>query len=162
MKILVTGCDGLLGNNLSRELLKRGHEVRAFIFKPTYNQSLDKLNIEKVYGNILEKDEVVGACNGCDAVIHAAASTDIWPSRKQMIRDVNIIGTKNVVEAVTELKMQRLIHVSSANSFGFGDKQKPGDENTHINRASMDWTTWIQNILRKTTCFLRSKMVCRH
>lgn len=130
MKILVTGCDGLLGNNLVRELLSRKYQVRAFIFKPAYNNSLDDLDIEMVFGNILNENDMLKATKGCDAVIHAAASTDVWPARKQMIRDVNIIGTQNVVESAKANGLKRIIHVSSANSFGFGSKEKPGNEDT--------------------------------
>lgn len=128
MKILVTGADGLLGSNLVRELLLRGHEIRAFVQPGRQQKTLEGLSIEKFAGNLLNEDEVIKAAEGCDAIIHCAASTAVWPIRSEIINKVNIDGTKNVIQAVYKNKIQRLIYVGTANSFGFGSKEQPGVE----------------------------------
>jgi len=128
MKILVTGADGLLGSNLVRELLKRGHTLRAFVQPGRQQKTLDGLSIEKFSGNLLNRDEVLKAAEGCDAVIHCAASTSVWPTRSEIINTVNIEGTRSIIEAVKKNKLQRLIYIGTANSFGFGSKNSPGIE----------------------------------
>lgn len=128
MKILVTGADGLLGSNLVRELLKRGHQLRAFVQPGRQQKTLEGLTIEKFPGNLLHADEVLKASESCDAVIHCAASTSVWPTRSEIVNQVNIEGTKNIIHAVEKNNIQRMIYVGTANSFGFGSKENPGVE----------------------------------
>lgn len=128
MKILVTGADGLLGSNLVRELLKRGHTIRAFVQPGRQQKTLEGLSIEKFSGNLLNAVEVEKAAEGCNAIIHCAASTSVWPTRSEIINTVNIEGTRNIIEAVKKNNLERLIYIGTANSFGFGSKEKPGVE----------------------------------
>lgn len=136
MKILVTGADGLLGSNLVRELLSRGHEIKAFVQSGRQQKTLEGLSIEKFAGNLLNADEVIKAAEGCDAIIHCAASTAVWPTRSEVINKVNIDGTKNIIQAVYKNKIQRLIYVGTANSFGFGTKEQPGVEGNPYKSAT--------------------------
>ncbi len=128
MKILVTGADGLLGSNLVRELLGRGHRIRAFVQPGRQQKTLEGLNLEKFQGNLLNVEEVSNAVEGCDAVIHCAASTSVWPTRSEIVNTVNIESTKNIINAVKQNTVQRMIYVGTANSFGFGSKENPGVE----------------------------------
>lgn len=136
MKILVTGADGLLGSNLVRELLSRGHAIRAFVQPGRQQKTLEGLPIEKFAGNLLNPDEVIKAGEGCEAVIHCAASTAVWPIRSEIINKVNIDGTKNIIQAVYRNAIQRLIYVGTANSFGFGSKDQPGVEGNPYKSAT--------------------------
>lgn len=132
MKVLLTGADGLLGSNVSRELLKRGHSVKAFVQPGRQQKTLEGLDIEKFSGNLLNHGEVLQAVKGCDAVIHAAANTSVWPLRSEIIRQVNIDGTRNVANAVLKNNLGRMVYVGTANSFGFGSLEKPGvEENSY-------------------------------
>lgn len=129
MKIFLTGPDGLLGSNLVRLLLEQGHEVRAFVFPGSISKTIDDLPIERFPGDILDKPSLKEAMEGCDAVIHAAANTSVWPTRSPKIWAINVEGTKNVIDCVLEHGINRLVHVSSASSFTHGSKENPGDEN---------------------------------
>ena len=136
MKILVTGADGLLGSNLVRELLSRGHQIRAFVQPGRQQITLEGLKLEKFAGNLLHEEEVIQSAEGCDAIIHCAASTAVWPIRSELINTVNINGTKNIIQAVHKNKTQRLIYVGTANSFGFGSKEQPGVEGNPYKSAT--------------------------
>ena len=61
MKVIVTGPDGVLGSNLVRELIARDHKVSVLLLKGTTSKTLDGLNIDKFYGDILEKDSLNAA-----------------------------------------------------------------------------------------------------
>ena len=130
MKVLVTGADGFLGNNIIRELLDRDFEVRGFLQKGRTLQTLDELPVEKVYGDLLNADEVELAAQGCDYIIHTAANTSIWPLRSEIVRQVNYNGTLNIINAAEKAKIKRLVSIGSANSFGNGTKANPGNEDT--------------------------------
>ncbi|MBN1386883.1 MAG: NAD-dependent epimerase/dehydratase family protein [Bacteroidales bacterium] len=129
MKIFITGADGILGNNLVRILIDRGHDIKIFIETGKEARYLEGLNIEKSWGSILNYEELKDAMKGYDLVIHAAAKTDMWPTRHESYWKVNVEGTKNVIAAVKELGISRMIHIGTANSFGPGDKSDPGNEN---------------------------------
>lgn len=135
MKIFVTGADGMLGSNLVRKLLEQKHNVVVFLQPGKNTNTLDGLPIEKHYGDILNPVDLCKSMKGCDIAIHMAANTSIWPSRSEIVRKVNIEGTGNVVEAVLSEKAKRLIYVGTANSFGFGTKENPGNENNPYRSA---------------------------
>jgi dihydroflavonol-4-reductase len=127
-KIFVTGADGLLGSNLVRELVARGYSVRGFVQRDRSTQTLSGLNIEVCFGDLLDPASVMQAVAGCDAVIHAAALTTVWPSRSQIVRAVNIEGTRHVLDAARVHHVSRMVYISSASAFGFGTKADPGTE----------------------------------
>lgn len=129
-KILVTGPDGLLGSHIVRVLLKEGYEVRVLVFPNSISHTLDGLPVERTSGNILDTGSLREAMSGCDAVIHAAASTQVWPTRSAQSWRVNYEGTKNVADLVIELGIRRMVYVSTASSFGGGDENAPGNEST--------------------------------
>ena len=126
--LLITGGDGLLGSNLVRELLARGYLVRVLVQKGSQSRTLDGLEIERIEGDILDKSSILEALQGCEAIIHVAALTNVWPSRGEMYHRVNVEGTRNMVEAALEVQVQRFVHVGSASSFYFGTKEQPGSE----------------------------------
>jgi len=134
MKVLITGADGLLGNNLVRELLSREYEVSVMLLNeqlPTLG--LNELPIQRYFGNVLDKSAVENAISGHDMVIHAAASTQLYPARDSIIHEVNVTGTSHVIEACLNNNVKRLIHIGTANSFAPGYKHEPGDENSTYN-----------------------------
>lgn len=135
MKVIVTGADGLLGSNLVRVLLDAGHRVRVFLQDGRKAPTLEGLDIERRWGDILNPDSVVGAFDGCSAVIHAAASTSIWPTRSPIVRRVNIEGTVNAIAAAEKAQMDRFVYIGTANSFTPGTKAVPGKEDTPYDGA---------------------------
>ncbi|MEY3425415.1 MAG: dihydroflavonol-4-reductase [Bacteroidota bacterium] len=133
MKVLVTGSDGLLGNNLIRELLNRNYQVTAFIEAGKSSPTLLNLQITKCSGNLLDAKSVLAAIQGMDIVIHCAANTSMFPARQKMVNEVNISGTDNVISACQQSNVQRLIYVGTANSFGSGNKENLGSEKNSYN-----------------------------
>ena len=128
MKVLVTGANGFVGSNLLRELLKQGHEVIAFVLYHEDITNIKELNVKIVYGDLLEPETINKAMHGCEALIHTAALTTIWPYRSKIQKLVNIEGTRNIMQAAIDNNLYRVVHVGTANSFGFGSKENPGNE----------------------------------
>ncbi|MBO6515682.1 MAG: NAD-dependent epimerase/dehydratase family protein [Bacteroidia bacterium] len=143
MRIFVTGADGLLGNNMVRLLLEEKHEVKVFIQTGKDPGYLKGLNIEVSYGDLLNYDELNTAMAGAEVVINAAAVTDTWPNQGPLYWKVNVDGVENVIRAVKENNVKRLIHVGTANSFGPGDASSPGDETRPFEgyRYKLDYIT---------------------
>lgn len=130
MNVSVTGADGLLGSNLVRSLLEAGHSVTVLLQKGRNSGTLDGLPLKTYYGDILDPPSLEPLYKGADAVIHAAASVSVWPSRSQRSRLINITGTQNMVNAALKHSVSRFIYVGTANSFSPGTKEHPGNEQT--------------------------------
>lgn len=120
MRVLVTGPDGVLGSNLVRELINRSYDVSVLLLEEGKSPTLDGLKIKRHYGNVLNVSDVEQSFENQDVIIHCAAATSVFPARNENVNKVNIEGTKNVIAAVKKFKIQRLIYVGTANSFGFG------------------------------------------
>jgi dihydroflavonol-4-reductase len=129
MKVLVTGPDGVLGSNLVRELIKRDHDISVLLLEGSRSPTLSGLEIKKHYGNILNAKDLENCIAGKDIVIHCAASTSIFPARDEFVNKTNIEGTQNIIDACLKHKIHRLIHIGTANSFGYGTTtENPGNE----------------------------------
>jgi dihydroflavonol-4-reductase len=128
MKTLVTGANGLLGSNLVRELLHRGHEVRALVRRGANLSTLHGLNIDYFYGDLLDGQKLADACRGCDYVIHAGGKIADHQTKFSDFAEINIKGTQNIVRAAENAGVSRMVHVSSCCVFGGGSMKNPGSE----------------------------------
>ncbi|WP_298010156.1 MULTISPECIES: SDR family oxidoreductase [Anaerolinea] len=110
---LVTGATGHLGNVLVRELVARGEPVRALVLPGEDLRSLEGLPVEIVKGNILDLPSLIDACQGVDTVFHLAALVSLLEEHEPILRKVNVEGTRNVIQAVLQAGVRRLIYTSS-------------------------------------------------
>ncbi|MDB4347580.1 NAD-dependent epimerase/dehydratase family protein [Bacteroidia bacterium] len=116
MKVLVTGADGLLGSNLVRLLIEKNHQVSVLLHPSSNSTSLDGLNITQFKGDILKPETLLTPMQECDAVIHAAANTSVWPARSEMVNKVNIEGTQNMIKSALESNIKRFVYIGSGSS----------------------------------------------
>lgn len=127
-KILVTGSDGFIGSHLVEELVKKGYQVRAFVFYNSFNtwgwlDILDKSimdNVEIFQGDIRDPHGVKKAMQGMEAVFHLAALIAIpfsYHSPDSYV-DTNIKGTLNVLQAARELGNIRTLVTSTSEVYG--------------------------------------------
>lgn len=102
MKISITGASGHIGNNLCRELIKRGHRVKVLVH--TFDKSLTGLDVEKADGNILDKKALNMVIEGADYVFHMAAIISIGVNSKEKIFQTNIEGTGMLLRLACSIK----------------------------------------------------------
>ena len=110
---LVTGATGHIGNVLVRELLGRGEIVRAMIMPGEDSSPLNGLDVEIIEADVLDFQSLVKAFSGIDVVYHLAGIISILPGRNQLVQVVNVIGTRNVVQAARNAGVRRLVYTSS-------------------------------------------------
>jgi nucleoside-diphosphate-sugar epimerase len=110
MTILVTGGGGFLGQALCRGLLERGHAVVSF--SRHHHGALDALGVRQVAGDLADRDAVLAAVRGCDAVFHNAAKAGAWGSVASY-HAANVVGTDNVIAACRAQGIGRLVYTSS-------------------------------------------------
>lgn len=132
MKALVTGANGLIGANLVRELLDAGYEVRAFVRATSDLRSLAGLDVEIVYGDVLQPETIEAAANGCDVLFHAATIFAYWGHTTDELESTAIKGALNAVESAKRAGVRRLVLTSSAVVLGSSTRPSVRDENSEM------------------------------
>ena len=126
---MVTGADGMLGNSVVRELLKRGYAVEVFLEQGKDNGTLTDLPVRIHYGNLLSPDSYKSILPECEYLINCAAVTNVYPRRNELCKKLNNEAVIVLAEHALRTGIKRFVHVGSANSFKGGSKCYPGNEN---------------------------------
>lgn len=119
MKAFVTGGRGFLGRHITEELLRRGIETITYdIIDDDKNK--DSNLLIHIKGNILDKEKLKTAMEGCEIVFHTAAIADINVVRDipEKTMEINVVGTTNCLQAARECGVKRFIFASSVYSAG--------------------------------------------
>jgi dihydroflavonol-4-reductase len=120
-EIFVTGATGFIGSNLVRRLVDEGNEVTALLRKGSDHPYLSDLDIKMVGGDITDFKSVKRGMNGCAHVYHLAAAISFSKYDFDRLYNVNVIGTRNVMNAAIEAGVERLIHTSACAAIGVSD-----------------------------------------
>lgn len=111
---LVTGANGHLGNNLVRLLIEKGIPVRASVRNIENKEALKGLACEVVQADITNKQSLINALQDVETFYAVGAMFKLWAKNpRKEIYDVNLFGTKNMVEAAAEAGVKRIVYVSS-------------------------------------------------
>lgn len=106
-RIAVTGASGFIGRHLTQLLIDEGHEVRG-LARSAPRSGPAGLGIEFVAGDVRNRDRVSEACEGCEYIVHLAASF----SPDDDIADIVERGTETVLSAAKESGAKRLVLLS--------------------------------------------------
>lgn len=131
--VLVTGGTGCVGSNLTIQLQKRGYNVRAFHRTHSNTLTLQGVDVEHHFGDTRDKDSLRKAMKGCDTVFHTAAMVSFWKKQRAEQMEINIVGTRNVLEVCLELGIEKLVHTSSVSALGYRTDGQLMDETTAYN-----------------------------
>lgn len=113
---LITGGSGHVGANLVRELSNRGYKVRCIDFDGDH-RAFEGYDVELIKGSVTDVESLDKAFTGVDVVFHTAAIISLERKNRDLIRSVNVDGTKNVCEMALKHKISKLIHFSSVDAF---------------------------------------------
>ena len=145
MKVLVTGATGFIGGNLARELWRRGDDVRALVRPGSNRLTIEDTGIVPVEGDILDRESVDRAVQGCEALFHVAASYTFWSRDPAGVSRTNVEGTVNVLNAARQAGVSRAVYTSTVGTIGLpeeglGDEETPFDPKTlhgHYKRSKL-------------------------
>ncbi len=122
---IVTGAFGHLGINLLKKLLKNNNKVIAFDLNPK-EKYFNNNNLTIIKGDTCSIDDVNNLFTGLESyeivVVHCAAIVSIASKYNQRVYDVNVNGTKNVVDACLKYNVSKLIHISSVHAIPTASK----------------------------------------
>ena len=115
MKTLVTGAAGFLGGCVATMAAERGLDVRALVRRTSGVSALAHLPARSIYyGDMTDRASLAEAADGVEAVVHCAAATPDRPSDLEASRAVNVIGTRDLIEAAAASGLRpRWVQISS-------------------------------------------------
>ena len=99
MKALVTGATGFVGSWLTRRLLDEGIEVTVLHREGSDTSQIADLKLRHVIGDICNLESLKTACANQDVVFHCAGFIGYSPDLRELMEQVNVHGTQNVVNA---------------------------------------------------------------
>jgi nucleoside-diphosphate-sugar epimerase len=130
MKTLVTGGTGFVGSHLVRRLLAGGHDVVSLDKNPgLFDDELRSGGARLVTGSVTDPDQVSRAMAGCELVYHLASPFGDILQPDAAYWDIEVNGTRNVLEAAERLGVRRVVHCSTQGVHGIIERP-PGDENS--------------------------------
>lgn len=135
MKILVTGGTGFTGKALVKRLLDLGHEVVSLDYREGLKtDEIRSWGATVVIGSVVDRAVVERCMEGVDIVHHLAAAFRELDVPNSFYDEVNVGGTRNVLEAAFKVGVKKFIYTSTCGVHGNVDNP-PGDENAPIRPA---------------------------
>ena len=124
-KVLVIGGAGYIGSHVAYELLNEGYSVRIYDdFSNGLHRRVDGKFRDVVEGDILDREKLIEAMHGIDAVIHLAAKKAVGESVTNPLKyyENNVGGTLNILAAMSGKKVKTIVFSSSAAVYSPNDK----------------------------------------
>jgi nucleoside-diphosphate-sugar epimerase len=118
MSVFISGATGFIGGHLARTLAGQNESVHV-LCRPTADTSgLQHENINIYHGDILDKQSVERAMQGCERVFHLAAYAKNWAKNPQTFIDFNVGGLRNVLDTARRLRVRRVVFTSTSLTVG--------------------------------------------
>lgn len=114
---LVTGATGTVGNAVVRALLQRGRRVRALVRDVDRARGCVAREVELVRGDVTDEASVRAAVKGCAVVYHASGLPEQWLPDPRRFDEVNVGGTRHVVDAALAERVSAFLYTSTIDVF---------------------------------------------
>jgi nucleoside-diphosphate-sugar epimerase len=133
---LITGATGFIGGHLAQRLVQEGHQVRCLVRTSSDTSLLDRLDVEIAVGDLTSARSLARAAEGCRYVFHCGALVSDWATAEEIAR-INVEGTLNLLEACVDASVQRFIHFSTTDIYGY-----PGGAAIDETHAATRFRNW--------------------
>ena len=124
---LVTGATGFVGSHVARALAARGDDVRVTVRATSRLEPLKDLDVETVVADVTDRRAVRRALRGVSRVFHVAGSTNLRASADDLFQ-LNVQGTRTVLEECLRADVERVVHTSSVAAVGPAPEGGAADE----------------------------------
>jgi dihydroflavonol-4-reductase len=135
--VAVTGAAGFIGSAVVRNLLARGAQVLCLVEPGTPTPNLDDLAVTITEVDIRDRAGVETALAGSRYCFHVAALYGFWPRAAEIFYEVNVEGSRNVVDAARSVGCERIVYTSTVATIGL-ENAHLGDGATESHLARVD------------------------
>ena len=126
--VLVTGATGFIGSHVARLLAERGDEVVLGVEADSPDAAIADLDLKRVKLDVLDRRSVRRALKGAERVFHCAGVTSVRPADAERLFEVNVGGTKLVMNECLRAGVERVVYTSSAAALGPAEPGRTADE----------------------------------
>lgn len=133
---LVTGATGFIGGHLVQRLVREGYRVRCLVRESSDTSVLDALHVQLARGDLTDAGSLISAAQGCRFVFHCGALVSDWATIEE-INQVNVAGTRNVLEASLAASAERFVHISTTDVYGYPGR--PGIDEKYVPAGFSNW-----------------------
>jgi acetylornithine/succinyldiaminopimelate/putrescine aminotransferase/nucleoside-diphosphate-sugar epimerase len=133
---LVTGASGFIGGHLAQRLVSDGHQVRCLVRASSDTSLLEGLDVEIAVGDLTSARSLERATKDCRYVFHCGALVSDWATTGEITR-INEAGTRNLLEASLSASVERFIHFSTTDVYGYPGG--PGVQESYAGRRFANW-----------------------
>jgi len=130
MKIFITGGTGFIGTYLVRRLTQTNHELHCLARESSDIHLIKEIGANIITGDVTDKASLLKGMDGCDWVAHLASSFVFWVPNNKVFYDINVTGTRNVMESALEKGISKVVYVSTAAIYG--NAEWPTTEETPV------------------------------
>jgi len=116
-RYLVTGAAGFLGRHLTTALAAEGHEVIALVRRDPQ----DLPGVTLLVGDVLDPESLDVASAGVDGVFHCAGRVSRDPRDAEALRELHVVGTRNVLAAAKRARVRRVVVASTSGTIGLSE-----------------------------------------
>lgn len=142
----VTGAGGFLGKAICLRLLAAGIKVTGFA--RGHYPELEALGVVMLQGDLVNKDQLQQAMQGCDIVFHVASKAGVWGDRDSYFCP-NVKGAANVIAACKALKIEKLVYTSTPSVTFAGQDESGIDESTPYATSFLNYYAHSKAIAEK-------------
>jgi oxidoreductase len=117
---LITGATGFIGGCLAERLVDEGYAVRCLVRASSDTSRLEQLGVQLAPGDLADADSLARAVEGAHYVLHCAALVTDWATTAELER-TNVEGTRKLLGASAGASVERFIHFSTTDVYGYPD-----------------------------------------
>src|SRR5207245_4119346 len=110
---------------------------RVLVRRDSDLRNLKGLKVEQAYGDLRDVASLRQALAGCRQLYHVAAHYALWASDPQIFHDINVTGTRNLMEAAGKSGAERIVYTSTIGAIGLPPGGGPGTEETPVSLEQM-------------------------
>src|ERR1700686_4186437 len=137
MKAFITGATGFVGSHVARVLAEQGADLRLLVRSSADPRNIQKLNADRVVGDLRDPASIEKAMAGCDVVFHVAADYRLWVREPEQMYRANVEGTRAILAAARKNGVRRVVYTSSVATMGFTSNGRPADEDSPVSLGNM-------------------------
>lgn len=134
MTALVMGASGFLGSHVTRQLARRGDDVRVLLRRTSDTRGIDDLDVQRCYGDLFDDDGLRAAMTGIDVLYYCVVDARAWLRDPGALFSTNVEGLRRVLDMALATGIGKFVFTSTVGTLAAGTDRPVTEED------EADWT----------------------